>query len=196
MQTCEQRVICLIYHVEALLIAMSNLTRAKMASFIPEELTVDQIKQLMVSASDSDKATPLQSPDCEGITYPEGKHKELPDERVRQLDATRQAVIGAEYERRKYSIFFDENLRQSDRLSVTLKGLGGLLRRCRSNSHRPSDERTSIQYPSSWRLSLKHSSACSLPMMALQHRVQKSHHSTTSMLVSFYVDLSRGLPSA
>ena len=52
-ETCEQRIMSLIYHVEALLIAMSNLTRAKMASFIPEELPVDQIKQLMVSPPDS-----------------------------------------------------------------------------------------------------------------------------------------------
>ena len=120
-ETCEQRIMSLIYHVESLLIAMSNLTRAKMASFIPEELPVDQIQRLMVSPRDSVNATALASPDCENITYPEGKHKELPDERVRQLDATRRAVIGAEYERRKYSIFFDGNLRQSDRLSVTLK---------------------------------------------------------------------------
>jgi hypothetical protein len=93
-----------------------------MASFIPEELTVDQIKQLTVSPLDSEMATPLQSPDCDNITYPEGKHKELPDDRVRQLDTIRQSVIGAEYERRKYSIFLDENLSQSDCLSVTRIG--------------------------------------------------------------------------
>ena len=68
---CEQRAVCLIRHLEALLIAISNLTRAKMASYIPEELTVDEIERLMVSPSDSDTATPLGSPDAEGIRYTE-----------------------------------------------------------------------------------------------------------------------------
>ena len=55
--------------MEALLIVMSSLTRAKMASFIPEELTVDQIEQLKVSPEDSASAKDLKSPDAEGITY-------------------------------------------------------------------------------------------------------------------------------
>ena len=119
---CEQRAECLIRHLEALLIAISNLTRAKMASYIPEELTVDEIKRLMVSPSDSKMATPLKSPDADGIDYPEGRYKELPDDRIEQLDKECQDVIGAEYERRKYSIFLDANLPKSDCLSVTLTG--------------------------------------------------------------------------
>jgi hypothetical protein len=113
---------CLIKHVEALLVVMSSLTRAKMASFIPEELTVDQIEQLKVSPEDSASAKDLKSPDDEGITYDKRALKELPDERIAQLEKDVQHVLGADYDRRKYSIFFDENLRKSDCLSVTLDG--------------------------------------------------------------------------
>ena len=116
----ERRAECLIRHLEALLIAISNLTRAKMASYIPEELTVDKIRRLMVSPSDSRQATPITSPDADGIVYPEGRYKELYDDRIEQLDKEVQAVIGAEYERRKYSVFLDANLPQSDCMSVTL----------------------------------------------------------------------------
>ena len=76
----ERRAEYLIRHLEALLIAISNLTRAKMASYIPEELTVDEIKRLMVSPSDSKRATPIKSPDTDGIKYPEGQYKELSDD--------------------------------------------------------------------------------------------------------------------
>ena len=121
-EKCEHRVKCLNNHVEALLIAMSSLTRAKMASFIPEELTVDQIEQLKVSPEDSASAKDLESPDAEGISYDPKALKQLPDERIAQLEKNFQHVLGADYDRRKYSIFFDENLRQSDCLSVTLDG--------------------------------------------------------------------------
>jgi hypothetical protein len=89
----ERRAECLIKHLEALLIAISNLTRAKMASYIPEHLTDDKIRRLMVSAEDSRNAIPIQSPHTEGVVSSEGRFKELTDERIAQLDKVCQDVI-------------------------------------------------------------------------------------------------------
>ena len=101
---------------------MSNLTRAKMASYIPGELTVEDIRWLMVTPSDSEKATPEKWVDGNGTVHYSRLDRELSTKRIEQLDKKFQAVIGADYERRRYSVFLDMDFPESDRMSVTLKG--------------------------------------------------------------------------